>query len=62
MRESSGDVIRLMRETDKRSRKEDEGTDGLYSHWMFVVHDREELIDRKQFAHRVGLQELLGSL
>lgn len=74
MSETFGDVKRLTRalhdrikktqtQTDKRSRKKIRGAEGvLYSHWMLVVHDREELIDRKHLGQRLSPEELLSSL
>lgn len=56
MSETSGDVIRFTRAPQKRNHKEEadnrnkENTwraDGLYLHWMFVVHDRKELVNRQ---------------
>lgn len=57
-----GDVIRLTRGQKEETDKRDEGAEGFYSHWMFVVHDREELIDRKHLGQGVGPEELPGPL
>lgn len=73
MSEKFGDVIILTRVLQDRvekkrqvrgteRRKKMRGAEGLNSHWMFVVHDREELVDRQHLAQRFGSEELLSSL